>query len=612
MDFRTVSSTCFYSRSTPMKENGETGKKIGIRTHNCVMAFFRNILACLHICSRTIRYKNAHDGKVFYLNRNSCVKWIRKGDDAKSLEGLRSLSDEQLLTLVQKKVKPQEKPDTSTEVQGESKDNFSGNSHQPARSETAKSSLLPLEQPAEVEKRAVTDQPGLATVQKTEELANRSLANPVAHTQTETKIAHAESIETEYETDSVKARRLALSINSSTGSITPANLITAISKKLREMMEKDASSVIGTYIWPVREQIKTLHAAMAKEYTQHTMQFSGQASMNRQLLVAEAEWKKAFQDSGIILGLLAMDVIDELLRETTLILEDPLFSKEHEKARATQKSFLQTKEAVKKVLWNEDLNFLCEFTSQASGESRKATISGTFRHALEEHPVLTETVMLNSTKNALYCAAYIRQKEGVAKTLPPILAALQKAFESIAKEADFGKIKSNFDSSYNPQYWEGYGANFYCLVHRLRLMSTEQRNEFVKADLAYERARETQSGLIMMFTKMGITKFDEQTKETFVEKFLQSDLFIHPDIAHLLFDRLHFGLGILDERVKINIKGGTMTALDLFKGAIDKLALSGVSIQNGNTIAAEQLYVRIMWLSDWCDQNGVAKIGAVK
>jgi hypothetical protein len=569
-----VPSNCnsfFYGRVTPFE-----GQK-GIREHNCIVAFLKNIFAALGICSRVVRYET--NGKIFYLNKISCIKWINQGISTHLSD---SITDQEMLSqfeLAYKQIYKKLNPDKIDHI---AKDVISV--------ETPQSSVQKLVEPPHSEPTQISS----------------AIDPPVL--QTPASLPPQKSI-------NELAREAALKIHASESIIPDASpLVEAIIQYF-----KDNPTKIHPVVEAAKKELETLYEGMKNAYTEGQLENAGQASKNRQFLIQPGDWKIELYKPETILALLALEALwqpyyDKLTESNQITKQAKALGHTIAAARllGTNKTLREDLEKLKMEYEKVGRNYLCEFSSQATRDQRLVTIGGVLRYALRDHPVILETVSLNtSSYKETYLEAYLRKKKTIFSQLEPLLSSVAKAYEAIGNPTKVSMKPSHLCQPYEIAKWKDgtYKRKFEELLKTIRSEDSSPFDKLIDKNQSTRLWGEFCHGFGNMIIdaaseKYQIFNFELLNFDQVVDLLTHTEDYLRSHTAHLVFDCAHFSVGLKTsaKHLDLSFKDRSATHLEIFSAVIDKITEQGVNLEN--SIAAEQLYVRIMWLLDWCDSAG--------
>lgn len=371
-----------------------------------------------------------------------------------------------------------------------------------------------------------------------------------------------------YESDlRVKARKAALSSETQFALFTEqlvGNPVPYI-EGLRAFFKKMALDALKEFYMPALTDIQKLHEACSRHFTPHTLDFSGQDSLNRELLVS-SEWNSALSCPHVILGLFALEAASQYM-----------------------------------VTAPKDTQRHIQYNVLFSTPTGTRTITGMMEFGFRYQPLaLLEVLPLNKSvgadKDSAHVKEYLRRKE-IYRTFVPILRAIRGAYTQVLQEVPVVvPEKSPLERPYDAMQWKMYIKYFTAILDYIEDKSeTElfalEASHYTPQDLKSQ----TMGGFELLLSKMG-TSAEKETFESLVEKISTSDILLDQHVSHLFYDRLHL-LVALKSTLFIQLKGGERCTLrKLLSAIVHSFVENGVT--TANSIAAEQLYFRILFLSE--------------
>lgn len=300
----------------------------------------------------------------------------------------------------------------------------------------------------------------------------------------------------------------------------------------------------------LRINLLALQQECEKRFTNGKLTFSGQDSLNRDLLTCE-ECHEALKDPEVILALFAMEA-DATIGLNTL--------------------------------------------SYAEGR----TISSMIANGIAvHHPCVLETLPVNGytrvSEDLAHIQAYVKRKD-IRQTFVPIVEAIDHACVTIGQpRPQPTPEKSLFDIPYSLSGWSRYRNVLSHIITGIRSQDEKTLLDSVAKAAPKTLKTEVLRGFTMFCSAEKID-VNSITLRELIEKMATSDVLLDQLVSHIMYDRLHF-LAALCSDDTINLKGGSVPIRDVLTGLVDFFAEQS-TIPLTYAIAAEQLYCRIMFLAE--------------
>lgn len=306
----------------------------------------------------------------------------------------------------------------------------------------------------------------------------------------------------------------------------------------------------------VQQKIRDLKKECTSRFTPESLVFSGQDSLNRELLTG-TKWNDALRDKDVILALFALEADPEA------------------------------------ALLDSQLNCL----SYAPGR----TITSMLAEGVKtQHPVVLETLPLNggirATPDLAHLRAYIGSK-AIDQTFLPIFNALKEAYTmAVGSEPPSTSQQSLFDIPYTPSGWQAY-LNIFTTLEKAVLSEDESSLYSSEARTHPQQLKAEVGGGFHEFCFFANIDLNNTTLPELVEQMACSDILLDQRVSHLMYDRLHLLVALRSPDLTISLKGGEVSLGEVFRKLAEFFA-SQPKIPNRYALAAEQLYCRLIFLAE--------------
>lgn len=328
--------------------------------------------------------------------------------------------------------------------------------------------------------------------------------------------------------------------------------ITALREYLGLLAKSDKAKLKRFYTREdVEKKILIVKQECEKRFTSISFSFSGQDSLNRELLTS-TQWNDALRDPKVILALFAVEA----------------------EGNATVQHLLNT-------------------LSYAPGRTITSMIVNGVK---DQHPVVLETLPLNkpvcATGDLSYLKEYITRK-AIQKTFVPIFDAIDQAYtEAVGTLPPRLTQNSPFDVAYSPSRWADYLAIFDSIVEAIGSQD-EQTLLSSEAKTSPENLKGQVQDGFSLFCEAEKIDIRKMTLHELTQKMACSHVLLDQSISHLMYDPLHLLTTLRCQDVTIDLLDETISLCKVLRNVFEFFALQKtITVQHA--IAAEQLYCRLL------------------